>query len=271
MSTRLRILLGCVASLAVCSAMAGAAAQRDIDIAYVGQSGSQAHKGVLQGLSEANLQGRFLGQSYTVEVFQSADAAIAAGGDWLALVSAGGRSELAKLAQRFPDRPVFNVALEDDDLRAACSNKVLHVVPSRAMRTDAVAQWRRAHPGAQVTAAAWHPDFKKYAAAQLNSRFRKARGTAMDDAAWAGWAAVKMLSDTLARNPDASPGRLLDYLREQLAFDGQKGAEMSFRDTGQLRQPLLILADGKLVGEAPVRGVVDVSDLDSLGLAHCPK
>jgi len=44
---------------------------------------------------------------------------------------------------------------------------------------------------------------------------------------------------------------------------------MSFRDTGQLRQTLLLVENGEIVAEAPVRGVVDPDDLDSLGLRAC--
>ena len=32
---------------------------------------------------------------------------------------------------------------------------------------------------------------------------------------------------------------------------------------------LLVDADGELLGEAPVRGVADIDDLDSLGLSGC--
>jgi hypothetical protein len=47
------------------------------------------------------------------------------------------------------------------------------------------------------------------------------------------------------------------------------GTDMNFRPTGQLRQPLLLVEDGKIAGEAPVRGVAD--DLDSLGNVECEK
>ncbi|MDY6982158.1 MAG: hypothetical protein SV422_03630, partial [Pseudomonadota bacterium] len=55
-----------------------------------------------------------------------------------------------------------------------------------------------------------------------------------------------------------------------LVFDGQKGLNQTFRNNGQLRQPLLLVdANGELLGEAPVRGVANVDDLDSLGLPGC--
>ncbi|MCY4281483.1 MAG: hypothetical protein OXE03_00980, partial [Gammaproteobacteria bacterium] len=63
---------------------------------------------------------------------------------------------------------------------------------------------------------------------------------------------------------------MLEFLKGDLGFDGQKGLGLDFRNTGQLRQLLLISdADGKLLGEAPVRGVVEPDDMDSLGLASC--
>lgn len=91
----------------------------------------------------------------------------------------------------------------------------------------------------------------------------------MDSDAWAGWAALKMVSETVARTQSAEPKQILTYLREEMEFDGQKGIPHTFRDNGQLRQPLLIVEAGKLLGEAPIRGVVDTSNLDTLGLASC--
>lgn len=92
----------------------------------------------------------------------------------------------------------------------------------------------------------------------------------MGDDAWAGWAAVKMLSDTVARTQNADSAAMLSYLRDDLSFDGQKGDSATFRDTGQLRQILLLVDDNnKIVAEAPLRGVK--GGLDSLGLISCKK
>ena len=105
----------------------------------------------------------------------------------------------------------------------------------------------------------------------MNNRFRKAHGILMDDDAWAGWAGLKMLSEAVARAQTTEPARILAYLRNELGFDGQKGVAQTFRDTGQLRQPILLVENGKLVGEAPVPGVVDSNDLDSLGGTSCKR
>jgi hypothetical protein len=48
-----------------------------------------------------------------------------------------------------------------------------------------------------------------------------------------------------------------------MQFDGQKGEPLSFSAAGELKQPLLIVVDGKLAG------VVDSQDLDSVATTEC--
>lgn len=236
-------------------------------------AGSEGEFGVDQGLREARLQGKFLGIDYKLvrrESIDEADAVVVGG--WLAAPAMGQEGELLRLAAATATRniPVFNAAYSKDDLRTDCRPNLFHVLPSDKMLADAVAQWKQDHDDAGVQARAWHHDFVKFAARDLNNRFRKTSAADMDDGAWAGWAAVKIFADAVANNPDATPAERLRYLREEMEFDGQKGAYMTFRSTGQLRQPLLLVdQDGKLLGEAPVRGVADYDDLDSLGLQEC--
>ena len=139
------------------------------------------------------------------------------------------------------------------------------------MFSDALAQWRSKHPDSSAEAHAWHRKFRKYAAAQLNGRYHETYNVDMDDAAWAGWAATKLIADTLIRAPTLAAEALLTELKTNLAFDGQKGIDMDFRETGQLAQPLLLIENDKIVGEAPVRGVESITNLDSLGEVNCPK
>lgn len=249
---------------AVFHAPAGA---MEIDFLYIGAADDTALLGVRQGLAEANLQGGFLGQKYRLQT-RAPDAPGDLSGV-AAVLAAVDADAVGKIAAAAPGIPVFNLTSRDDGVRATCLPNLLHVIPSDAMTKDAVAQWHRMHPGAAVSAAAWHGDFMKFAARDLNKRYRAGTGQAMDDAAWAGWAAVKMTSDTVARLNSAEPEALLAFLRTELRFDGQKGVEMTFRDTGQLRQPLLIIDDGKIAGEAPVRGVAPPDELDSLGNSAC--
>lgn len=260
--------LGMLALL--CSGLASAEAI-NIRLAYVGDTGNSAYTGALQGLSEASLQGQFLNQAYILDTVPAAEALTTDYSPYLAVIAAVDHDAYRKLLDNLPGVPVFNVTLEDDDLRAACQPNALHVLASRQMKQDAVAQWQKKHPGTQVTAQTWHHEFVKFAARDLNKRYVKNYQRPMDDTAWAGWAAVKMSSDTVAREHITDPAKLLDYLKTSLLFDGQMGIEMNFRPSGQLRQPLLLIENGKIAGEAPVRGVADPTDLDSLGNIECAK
>lgn len=248
-----------------------AAQTLQVHLSYIGSNTSPAFFGVSQGLAEANLMGGFLGQNYILHEHPATEGIQAREPPISAILTAVDAEILKQLSARFPGVPIFNLTLEDDTLRELCLANVLHVIPSLAMRQDALAQWHKLHPGTEVSALAWHPGFEKYAAKQLNRRYSKAYGRPMDDQAWAGWAAVKMLSDSIARTQNAEPAKLLDYLKNQLSFDGQKGVTMKFRATGQLSQSLLLVEEGRIVGEAPVKGVVDPLDLDSLGAPNCPK
>jgi len=245
---------------------------QDVQIVYTGIPEGSVWLGVKLGEHEANILGRFTGQTYTVTVMKP-DVLLKAVPEPLptAIVAATDTERLRQLSAQFAPLGVvvLNVTSDDDALRQACLPGLLHTPPSHRMKADAVAQWRKKHPNDQVEAWSWHPEFFKFAGRDLNNRFRKAYQVPMDSEAWASWAALKMVSESVARMQSVESQKILTYLREDMEFDGQKGVPQSFRDTGQLRQPLLIVKAGKLVGEAPVRGVADISNLDSLGLPSC--
>ena len=256
------IFLGCLTT--------GAMETTEISFAFIGATDSAAYDGVAQGIHEANLQGRFLGQNYTLHEFSADHMDAIDPGMFIALIVATNAGDLRQAGDRFRDHAVFNVAVHDDAPREACSPNLLHIIPSSRMLADAEAQWLQKSPGAEISVSGWHPDFVKFAARDLNKRFKKRFARPMDQYAWAGWAAVKMTSDSVARESLTEPAAMLDYLKTGLSFDGQKGLDMDFRDTGQLRQLLLVAGPGgELLGEAPVRGVVAPDDVDSLGLASC--
>ena len=247
---------------------ASVVAALEIRLAYVGSTDESAWLGVMQGQHEANIQGRFLDQNYVVEAM-TPEALAQSEQPPAAIVAAGDAAALQSLSEAMPGIAVFNVTADDDALRQACTTNLLHVPPSSAMKAAAVAQWVQKNPDASVEAWAWHPKFVKYAARDLNKRFLKVQGTAMDDDGWAGWAAVRMVAEGVIRTQSTDPSALLEFMRSEIAFDGQKGVPHTFRDTGQLRQRLLIVEGGNLAGEAPVRGVADTTDLDSLGVPSC--
>ncbi len=267
-----RLMFGCMGialALVFCATLTAA---QDIQIIYTGAPEGSVWLGVQLGEHESNILGRFTGQTYQVTTL-TPEALLNDKIDPLptAIIASTGVEHLRKLSAKFAPLGVaaFNVASDDDALRQDCLPGLFHTPPTARMKADAVAQWQKKKPEAEVEAWAWHPDFKKFAARDLNNRFRKAHNAPMDSDAWAGWAALKMISESVARIQSADPKQILTYLREELEFDGQKGVPHTFRDTGQLRQPLLMVSAGKLVGEAPVRGVVDTSNLDSLGLPSC--
>jgi hypothetical protein len=79
--------------------------------------------------------------------------------------------------------------------------------------------------------ALWHASLERFGAAQLNDRFRAAR-IPIDDQAWLGWFAVKMLWEAGVR------GKALD----SMSFDGHKGRALTFGRTPVLMQPLYQLS-----------------------------
>ena len=243
----------------------------EFSIAYIGNKDNNAYLGVLQGLEEANLQGQFLNQKYRVDVISPDEINNIDFSGYIALIAAIDKPSFKQLVSSQSNFPVFNINLDDDDLRSDCSPNALHIIPSNKMKNDAIKQWQKKNPESKTSAQAWHPDFVKFAARDLNKRFLKSRKSEMDDFAWAGWAAVKMTSDSVARNNITDPENMLEFLKTELLFDGQKGTEMNFRETGQLRQILLLVKDDKIVAEAPVRGVAKPPSVDSLGLLNCPK
>ena len=250
-----------------------AAESENVQLLYVGPAETSTAKGALQGLKEANVLGRFTGHGYQLTQVDNSEKRgnVVTNLQPAAVLAALDSGKLLAVSALFADAgvAVFNLAAGDDTLRRQCRPNLLHVGPSDRMRTDAINQWRKRSDSPDVEALAWHQDFRKFAGRELNKRFRRTHGTAMNDGAWAGWAAVKMIAEAIARTRSTSPSDILVYLKEEMQFDGQKGVPHTFRDTGQLRQPLLIVENGELAGEAPVRGVVETDDLDSLGLAAC--
>lgn len=240
-----------------------------VNFAYVGDINHPALLGVKQGIEEANLQGQFLNQEYNLDILSDVDISRQDFSSYIAVLAATDIEVFRKLASTQTNTPVFNLINREDELRTACIANALHTIPSNRMAKDALAQWHQKKPESQAKAQAWHHDFVKFAARDLNKRFKKNFDVVMDDYSWAGWAAVKMTSDAVARSQIKEAEKMLDYLKTELTFDGQKGSNMNFRETGQLRQLLLIVEDNKIETEAPVRGVAKPPTLDSLGILNC--
>ncbi len=238
-------------------------AAADFHFIYAGPEDSPAWNGLQLGVAEANVQGKFLGTTFTVE---RTNPNAERRREPIAIFTAN-NGRIASLSNRAGERAVFNLSDGDDAIRSACIANAFHTIPSDKMKQDAVAQWKKKDATAEVSAAAWHSAAVKFSARDLNKRYAKKFAKPMDEQAWAGWFAGRAVADTLMRNSEAGPAELVALLRAG-EFDGQKGDPHSFRKNGQLRQPLMIISStGELLGEAPVRGVA--SDLDSLGSITC--
>lgn len=263
------VTFGRIISLALLLSFALSA--EEVRIAYVGppMRDTSSGDGAQLGLAEAQLQGTFLGLEYSLTPADLTDLAVLRGADAILVAGTPGRVLAVVEAVSEQGVPVFNIAATQDTLRTACAPNLLHTIPSDAMLAAAVAQWKKNSDAGSVRAQAWHPDFVKFAARDLNKRFEAASGRAMDDESWAAWAAVRIIADAAANLPEATVAERVAYMRSEMEFDGQKGEYMTFRDTGQLRQILLILVNGELEGETPVRGVAASDDLDSLDPLVC--
>ena len=241
----------------------------EIDFVYVGDTKHSSLLGIRQGIDESNLQGQFLNQKYNLDLVAINNIDKYDFSKYIAVLTSLNTPQLKKLAKQLPDMPVFNLADENNELRLNCFSNILHIVPSSKMKSDALEQLQIKKPNSTAKPKSWHYSFVKFAARDLNKRFKKNYQKKMNDHSWAGWAAVKMTSDTVARTQISNPKKMLKYLKEDLSFDGQKGSDMNFRATGQLRQLILLVENDKIIAEAPIRGVAKPPTLDSLGILEC--
>tara|TARA_B100001250_G_C19727442_1_gene756780 strand:- start:151 stop:957 length:807 start_codon:yes stop_codon:yes gene_type:complete len=241
----------------------------EINFAYIGDTNHPSLLGVKQGIDESNLQGQFLNQRYNLDLVSIDELDTYDFSKYIAVLASLNPQKLTKLAKLLSNTPVFNLTDESDELRLNCIANILHITPSSKMKSDALKQLRVKNPDSNAIPKSWHYSFVKFAARDLNKRFKKNYKKKMNDNSWAGWAAVKMTSDSVARTQKSNPKEILKYLKNELTFDGQKGSDMNFRVTGQLRQLILLVDNDKIVAEAPIRGVAKPPTLDSLGILEC--
>ncbi len=120
-----------------------------------------------------------------------------------------------------------------------------------------------------LSAQTWAPVVEQWGAAQLQSRFEKAHGRAMEPQDYAAWAAVRTLGEAVTRTDTGDAEILRDYiLSDAFELAGFKGRPLTYRDwNGQLRQPIPIVHPRALVALAPLDGFLhQTNELDSLGL-----
>ncbi len=241
-------------------------------VVYFGPSTHAALRGVRFGLSESNEASAAKPQILpNLKIVSDTEIVPFRAPVPVAVLAVGDAETLRLLVNLNPGVPVFNLAEEYDDLRALCLPTLLHIYPSRRMREDALLAWARQAKAEARTAFAWRADAVEPAAKQLNDRFHQAQGQDLDEAAWSGWTAARMLVQAMTRMRSQRTDALLRYLRHELAFDGHKGIPLSFRPNGQLRQPLWVVGDNRVLGIVPEPNGANNADLDRLGPGYCPQ
>jgi ABC-type branched-subunit amino acid transport system substrate-binding protein len=204
---------------------------------------ARAMDGVRFGVEEADRSARLFGRAVALVVGDDAERLID-GGRVQALVGGVDGTGCERLMETAARRGIVfvNVGCAADALRGReCARTAFHVAASERMRADAL---RAA--GAEGEVLLWHPSLAKFGAEQLMDRYRARAGAAMTSSAWAGWFAVKALSEASLRARSSDPARLIAYLeRDGTQLDGHKGRPLSFRPWDhQLRQPLYVAAAG---------------------------
>jgi ABC-type branched-subunit amino acid transport system substrate-binding protein len=270
---------GCVGLMtAVASAQAPGASLR-IGVVIPRAPSSMAEKSSLEGVrlgaAEAKQTARLFGND--VEIFEVVAVRGTGGALHAASVLSSGRKVQILIGVSAPDadnlsrfaeqhRMIFlNVVSRDDLLRRACRRYTFHVEADEAMYANARRLFgtrsggtRTASPMRSDSVVLWDQRLERFGASQLNDRYRVAAKSGMDGNAWAGWAAVKTVSEAALRSGSGNPDRILAYLEaSSTQLDGHKGWPLSFRPTDhQLRQPLYIV-----VPAGAGTGLIDAPDL----------
>jgi ABC-type branched-subunit amino acid transport system substrate-binding protein len=228
-------------------------------------------QGVTIGVEECARSAALFGGRVTL-MRSSDSAAISRAGhastDIIAVIGGETSGDSAALSAACARADVLNVnaLCADDALRGpSCDRHTLHVAPSDTMLRDAREEWAHSSEGAPEPpdVVAWHASLEAFGADTLNQRFRVRFATSMNGDSWAGWFAVKSLSEAVLRARPTSTRSLIKYLEsERASADGHKGRPLSFRAWDhQLRQPLYVVgrANGRLkvLAEVPAiqRGV----------------
>ena len=137
--------------------------------------------------------------------------------------------------------------------RVGCDHRTFHVLPM--LDSAVMLKNKEARPANHTDVIAWDSSLQRFGAAQLNERYRRRFGVAMDEHAWAGWMSTKLVLDAAMKIKSSEPCALQRFLVTDAArFDGHKGVSLFFDpQTHELVQPLYVR---RKVGEAET---VDVS------------
>lgn len=116
---------------------------------------------------------------------------------------------------------------------------------------------------------AWNDRLRGWGAAQIQDRFVRLNGRAMDAYDYASWIAVRAVAEAVTRAGSTEAGRLGSALvAPGYALGGFKGARATFRPWNrQMRQPIALTHGEGVAAQAPIEGFAHrVVELDTLGV-----
>jgi ABC transporter substrate binding protein (PQQ-dependent alcohol dehydrogenase system) len=107
-----------------------------------------------------------------------------------------------------------------------------------------------------LSAVAWHPLFREYAARGIQYRFHLAAGREMTERDYGNWLAASIIGDAVTRTRKNDAASVKSYLlSDQFSLPANKGEGLSFRRWDhQMRQPLLLFGPRMLVSMWPQDG-----------------
>jgi hypothetical protein len=143
---------------------------------------------------------------------------------------------------------LFNGSRRDAAAYARCDSHVFHVRPSPSTMAAARASLPQPATGDIET---WAPGLRRFGADSLARRFHEFAGRSMSSSSWCGWFAVKSAWEATLQSKAATSAALGSWLETPAArFDGHKGAPLHFDASHELVQPLYLVHEGEVTGEA---------------------
>lgn len=128
-----------------------------------------------------------------------------------------------------------------------------------------------------LVATGWNDRLRGWGAAQIQDRFVRAAGRAMDAYDYAAFIAVRAIAEAATRTGSNDPSRIARALVDPgFALGGFKGAKATFRPWNrQMRQPIALTHGEGVTAVAPIEGFDHrVTELDTLGIdepeSTCP-
>lgn len=256
MRNQLSILPGAARCLlaVVLATSAYAYAQEGAEIIYFGSRDEYALLGLGQGLEDSNGSSQQFRLMVMAENFRPFKDPVPE-----AIFAAVDAESIRLLSYFNPDVPIFNLADESPMLRGLCLANVFHIIPSATLRAQALQTWKEKNPDAgDGEALAWHGNYRRGKAGDLNELFLRKRKVKMVEQAWAGWIAARIFADAKANLTSAGRRNFVAFIRHETEIDGYKRSLVAFNSGGELRQDLLIVSDEQVVSEfSDTGGYVD--------------